>query len=158
MTDETQTLSPDKRMKVTMVLADHAQIAEGKLFISGGGWTETGPTPVPFAIAVLFEVPWNETNKPHTFQLELIDSHGEPVMVPTPGGDEPLKVEGQFEVGRPPGARPGSSFTNPFVFKCGGLPMASATSYEWRLLIDDETRDDWRLVFNTRPEAQAQVG
>ena len=42
-------------MKVTMLLADHAQAAEGKLNIIGAGWTLVGPAPAPFAIAILFE-------------------------------------------------------------------------------------------------------
>ena len=44
-------------MKVTVMLADYAQGADGKLTIVGGGWSVTGPMPVPFAIAVLFQVP-----------------------------------------------------------------------------------------------------
>jgi len=30
-----------------MMLADYAQIADGKLFISGGGWSICGPGPTP---------------------------------------------------------------------------------------------------------------
>src|SRR6267154_2812745 len=33
-------------MRATMMLADYAQIADGKLFISGGGWSTCGPGPV----------------------------------------------------------------------------------------------------------------
>ena len=29
-------------MRATMMLADYAQIADGKLFISGGGWSTCG--------------------------------------------------------------------------------------------------------------------
>ena len=54
-------LSPERGMKVTAMLADYAAAADGKLTIVGGGWTVTGPQPVPFAIAILVEVPWQLT-------------------------------------------------------------------------------------------------
>ena len=38
-------------MKVTMLLADYAAVADGKLTIVGGGWSVTGPVSPPFAIA-----------------------------------------------------------------------------------------------------------
>ena len=43
-------------MKVTMMLADSAQVAGGKLYILGGGWSITGPMPCPSAIAVIVVV------------------------------------------------------------------------------------------------------
>jgi hypothetical protein len=36
-----------------------------------------------------------------------------------------------------------------YVLKIGGLPIRGGARYEWRLLIDGETQDDWRLAFNT---------
>src|SRR4029077_19300015 len=38
------------RVKVTMLLADFAQVADGKLTVVGGGWSLTGPEPTPFGI------------------------------------------------------------------------------------------------------------
>jgi len=29
-----------------MMLADHAQVSDGKLFIAGGGWSMAGPGPI----------------------------------------------------------------------------------------------------------------
>jgi len=40
-------------MRVTMLLADFAQVSDGKLTVVGGGWSLTGPEPVPFGIAIL---------------------------------------------------------------------------------------------------------
>ena len=34
-----------------MLLCDAAQVSDGKLFILGGGWSMTGPDPVPSAVA-----------------------------------------------------------------------------------------------------------
>ena len=39
-------------MKVTILLADAAQAAEGKLYVLGGGWSITGPDPSPMALAI----------------------------------------------------------------------------------------------------------
>jgi hypothetical protein len=140
-------------MKVTMLLADYAQAAEGKLNIIGGGWNITGPLPAPFAIALLLEVPWDRTNEPHHFKLELVDSDGHPVLVPTPDGERPLSIETDFEVGRPPGVKPGTPLPFPLALNIGPQPLAPGGRYEWRLTVDDESAEDWRLAFSTRPQA-----
>jgi hypothetical protein len=44
-------------MRATLLLADYAVVANGKLTIVGGGWMITGPDPLPFAIALKLEVP-----------------------------------------------------------------------------------------------------
>jgi hypothetical protein len=142
-------------MKVTMLLADHAQAAEGKLNIIGAGWTLIGPDPAPFAIAILFEVPWDRANEQHGFRLELVDSDGEPVLVATPEGEEPLLIEGQFEVGRPPGVKRGTALPFPLALNLGPQPLVPGGRYEWRLTVDQESDEDWRLAFSTRPDEGA---
>ena len=77
-------------MRATLLLADHAEVAEGKLYINGGGWTVT-PQPMPFAIAMYVEVPWDQTNTKHSMLLELLDVDGHPVTVPE--SDDPIRVE-----------------------------------------------------------------
>ncbi len=134
-----------------MMLADHAQAAEGKLNIIGGGWNVTGPEPGPFAIAILFEVPWDRANEEHRFLLELVDQDGVAVLVETVDGEAPLTIEGQFEVGRPPGLKPGTSLAFPLALNMGPQPLAPGGRYEWRLTVDGESHEDWRLVFATRP-------
>ena len=49
-------------MKATLMLADYATVSDGKLSIVGGGWSVTGPEPVPFGIALLIQVPWDQAN------------------------------------------------------------------------------------------------
>ena len=73
-------------MRVTMMLADHAQVADGKLFISGGGWSVCGPGPVACGVAVLFHIPWQHTNEKISFTLRLLDEDGTPVSQPGLGG------------------------------------------------------------------------
>jgi hypothetical protein len=59
-----------------MMLCDHAAVAEGKLFVSGGGWGLIGPAPSPSAIAILIEVPWDQTNRKVVFSLSLHSADG----------------------------------------------------------------------------------
>ena len=84
-------------MKVTMMLADAAQAAEGKLYILGGGWSVTGPTPSPSAIALYIQVPWDRTNVEHSFRFDLIDSDGNAVELGTEADvEESITFEGTF--------------------------------------------------------------
>jgi hypothetical protein len=144
-------------MKVTMMLADHAEVAEGKLFINGGGWTVIGPGPVPFAIALIIEVPWDRANTKHSFRLELLDSDGEAATVETPDGTQPIVGEGEFEVGRPPGVKPGTPLAIPLALNfVPPPPIPPSGQYVWHLSIDGGTDEDWRLTFSTRPGAPPQ--
>jgi hypothetical protein len=139
-------------MKVTMLLCDHAQSADGKLNLLGGGWSVTGPQPSPFGIAILFQVPWDRANELHQFRLELLDADGRAFMIEGgPEGEQPVRVEGSFETGRPAGLRPGTPIDFPFAMNSGPLPLPPGSRFEWRLTVDDQTHDDWRLAFTTRP-------
>jgi hypothetical protein len=150
-------LDPARGMKVTLILADAAQVAEGKLNVLGGGWTITGPDPVPFALAGIIEVPWQETNRNHTFRFELIDLDGNPVMVDGPDGQQPVALDGGFEVGRPPGVRAGSFLPMPFALACASLALPPGSHFEWRFSINGKGHEDWRLAFSTRPVAQSHA-
>jgi hypothetical protein len=138
-------------MKVTMLLADAAQAAEGKLNVLGGGWSITGPGPVPSAIAMLIEVPWDRANMRYPWQIELVDSDGDPVLITGPMGDQPVKVDGELEVGRPPGVTPGTPLALPLAINLGPLPLPPGGRFEWRLTIGEESHEHWRLPFSTRP-------
>src|SRR5919109_1795130 len=141
-------LDPSRGMKATFMLADFAQVADGKLYVMGGGWTFIGPQPSPFAIAGLIEVPWHRTNEKHTFKFELIDLDGQAVHVDTPEGAQPVLLEGEFEVGRPPGMPVGASVPIPLAFNHGPVQLPSGSHFEWRIEISGEARDDWRLAFS----------
>ena len=133
-----------------MLLADYAQVADGKLTIVGGGWSVTGPMPVPFAIAMLFEVPWDQANVKHRFRLDLVDSDGQVVFAETEEGEEPVVIEGEFEAGRPPGLKPGTPLDVPIAINLPGPPVEPGGRYEWRLTVNGGGDADWRLPFSTR--------
>ena len=135
-------------MKVTMMLADAAQAVGGKLYILGGGWSITGPDPIPFAIALKIEVPWDEANRQHPFTLELLNADGQPVRAPT---GEPVEVHGNLEVGRPVGLTPGTPLDSIAAINFGALPIPPGGRYLWRLTIDGRTDPNWEVAFSTRP-------
>lgn len=134
-----------------MLLADYAQAAEGKLNIIGGGWQLTGPIPTPNALAILIEVPWDRTNERHHVRIELVDADGGPVVALGPEGEVPVVLEADFEVGRPPGIKRGTPIAVPLAINMGPQPLAPDSRYEWRLSINGESNENWRVAFSTRP-------
>lgn len=140
-------------MRVTMMLCDAAQVADGKLYILGGGWSLTGPGPVPSAVAIQVHVPWDQANRQHHLELALIDDDSQPVFVATPEGDQPVKVEADFEVGRPVGIPEGSPIEVPMAFNIGPLPLPPDRRFVWEVVIDGQGHEDWRVGFGTRPAA-----
>jgi hypothetical protein len=144
-------------VKVTILLADYAQASEGKLNVIGGGWQTTGPLPTPSALAILIEVPWDRTNEKHHVRIELVDADGTPVVAEDPVGDEaPVVLEADFEVGRPPGTKRGTPIAVPLAINMGPQPLAPNSRYEWKLSINGEGDEDWRVAFSTRPESPGQ--
>lgn len=136
-----------------MMLADHAQVSEGKLFISGGGWVVGGPGPIPCGVALLFHVPWQRTNQKTSFTVRLVDEDGQPVSQSGPLGPQPVQVAGQFEVGRPAGVKPGTDINVPVTFNTV-LQLPPGKSFTWVLEIDGQAEDGWTLSFSTRDQGQ----
>jgi hypothetical protein len=137
------------------MLADSAQAVEGKLYILGGGWSVTGPQPVPMAIALKVDVPWDQSNTRHRWRLELVDADGQPVLL---GGTEdeegkPVEIEQEFEIGRPAGVKPGTALDFVVAINIQPLPLEPGGQYAWTLTIDGDSQDTWRLPFSTRAAA-----
>ncbi len=67
-----------------LVLADRAEVLNGKLYMMGGGWDSIGTLgpeqPVQFTAAVGFLVPWNATNIDHACSIRLEDADGTDVL------------------------------------------------------------------------------
>jgi hypothetical protein len=134
-----------------MLLADFAQVSDGKLIVIGGGWSMTGPEPMPFGIAILIRVPWDQANHRHVMRLELLDADGQLVTVDVEDGTEPIVFfdDVEFEVGRPAGVKPGTPLDLPLAVNAGPMPLGPGV-YEWRLTIDGLGDEDWRLPFTVR--------
>lgn len=136
--------------RVTMMLADHAQVAEGKMFISGGGWSVTGTPTQPSALAVLLQVPWADANRKIPFKLRLVNADGQPVQQQTVSGEPaPVEITGEFEVGRPPGLLEGTMLDAPLAANVPPLLLAPGR-YVWELWLDGETKSAWQVTFLAR--------
>ncbi|SRR6266568_6075717 len=140
-------------MKAKIFLADSAEVREGLLFLLGCGWNEVGPQPQSFAIAGLLEVDWEETNSHHSIDIVFEDEDGGPLNVPTPAGEQALRLTASFEVGRPPGAVRGSSFNMPLAFPILPVPWKTGRRYIVRINIDGAEKD--RLGFTVRSNKSA---
>jgi Family of unknown function (DUF6941) len=116
-----------------MMLADAAQVANGKLFILGGGWSVTGPEPSPSAIALKIAVPWDQANRNHHLELALVDADGNPLTASDPAGQQqPFRIEADFEAGRPAGLAPGTPLDVPVASTWGrspSRPVAATPGY-----------------------------
>jgi hypothetical protein len=85
-----------------LLLSDHSEAVNGKLYMTGGGWNVLRLPELPhewsFHISLGIDVAWHETNHPH----ELV------VTIQDPDGIELGQgLTANFETGRPPGMPPG---------------------------------------------------
>lgn len=144
-------LDPHEGIRVTAMLADAANIADGKLNMLGAGWSFVGPEPATFVLAGQFHIPWAQTNRPHQFRFELVDLDGQPVEIPAQDGEVALAADGQVEAGRPPGVRTGSTMAVPFIVPFAQVPLPPGMALEWRLSVNDRPHPDGRLPLTTRP-------
>jgi hypothetical protein len=145
---------PVRGIQATMMLADYVDASKGSLTIVGGGANVTGPN-APHALALSFLVPSHLAGEPHTFRLELIDMDGKGVGVSTIG-HQPVVIEGQFAVQLDEDSFDGQTFPCPVGVNLGALGLPPHQTYEWRLMVDEQTHEDWRLVFHTIPPIQGQ--
>lgn len=142
-------------MNVTMMLCDAAQVADGKLYILGGGWSLTGPDPVPSAVALKIDVGWHEAEVAHHWELFLEDADGRPILVETPEGQQPVEVRGEFTVNHPPDVPEGSPIDVALAVNLGPLPLPAATRFVWRVVIDGDSLPGAQVSFTTRPTPPA---
>lgn len=123
-------------MKVAIYLADYAQADDkGKINTIGLGWTTIGTPLPPFAVVVIIDLDWTESNVPHEVKCQLLTEDGSPVETTGPVGQQPVEFGARVETGRPPGAIHGTSQRMPLAVNLGGgIPLAPGR-YEWRVTI-----------------------
>jgi hypothetical protein len=126
-----------------IILADAAEVVNNKLYLIGGGWETLTinarlPSSYPCAVAVAFSVPWNETNEQHNIAIEIQDQDG----------GELVNVEGQIEVGRPPGIPRGNAQRVQMAIKVG-LPLQQPGAHF--VIASVEGQELRRIVFDVVP-------
>ena len=121
-------------MEAILLLCDAAQESGGKLYILGGGWSGVAAD-IPFnmALAILIAVPWDQTNRQVTADIRLMTADGDPVEV----DGNVVQASVAFEVGRPPGTKPGASFNTPLTIAFNAMRL-EAGGYRFELEIDRE--------------------
>ena len=119
-----------------LCLANHVEAINGLLYMTGGGWTEHHRPPLQpngqatishIGIAVMVRIPWNETNRPHRFQVEIQDLDGASL----------LKVEGDLNMGRPAQIVPGTAQHACLAIN-GELAFPRAAGYVLRGVLNGE--------------------
>jgi Family of unknown function (DUF6941) len=123
-------------IQATMLLCDAAHAVGGKLYVLGGGWsmlTKVQPR-ANMALAVKLNVPWSRANERIHIEAILITDQGDEV---TQEADQPVRAEGDLELGRPPGLRHGTPLDATFVLDFQGLDLASG-GYVWELRLGGE--------------------
>jgi hypothetical protein len=141
---------------IDVMLCEHAEVADNKLFINGAGinlfWVGTAPPHViTFSLAAVVHVPYTATNQQHTLVATLVTQDGEQVHPALPAGMDspgPIRVEAAFNVGRPPLLLVGESQPMPLAFTLQGLPLSELGSFSVVLEIDGQEvrRLPFRLV------------
>ena len=102
-------------------------------------------------VGILIEARPGEFGADHDVMLELVDKDGQPV--PVPDGDDPLlRIEGQIQLLPPPDPSPAMPVVIPLAFNAANVPLPAGQWLEFRLWMDGETQENWRLPFATRAE------
>ena len=85
-----------------LMLADHAEAVNGKLYLMGGGWDRRTVVdfrqPQAFSVSVGVLIPWSLTNRPVPLTIALTDADGQSIAAP---------FQTNVLVGRPVNATPG---------------------------------------------------
>jgi len=137
-------------LQVTMMLCDHAQVADGKLYINGGGWSIVDAQTPPTVIAMIIMVPWDRAGAPLDLQISLIDEDGHAVTQVSDAGPVPVLIQGQIEVARPAAQPAGVPIDVPLVVGIPPLQLTPYGRFAWQVSVDGQEREDWRLAFSTR--------
>jgi hypothetical protein len=117
------------------LIADHAEIVSGKLYLMGGGWDVFYAAELPaqarIALALGVRVGWEETNKTIPMRAFLEDDDGK----------EFVRIEGSLNVGRPAHLPPGS---RQLAQMAANLPVALPDygGYRVRIIVGDAANEE----------------
>ena len=85
------------------LIADYAELVNGKLYLMGGGWDTFNAAAEPIqlapAIALGVRIGWEETNRNVPVRVTIEDDDGA----------EMVRADGNLTVGRPPGLEAGAT-------------------------------------------------
>jgi uncharacterized protein affecting Mg2+/Co2+ transport len=157
-------------ISVDAFLCDAVQGVGGKLYAIGIGWNGIQAMQIParhsrLGIGLVIRVPYTATNQAHRFSVHIEDEDGEslPLGDAAPGVTDAsvkdgkvMRVEGQFNVGRPPTLAPGDEQNVPFAVQLDGLEFPRSGLYAVVVKVDDTEMS--RLRFRLSLLQQMQLG
>jgi hypothetical protein len=118
-------------------LCDHASIPpDGKIYIHGGGVDQLFVSQMPGPLRALFlvvrlAIPWHMLGEPHSLKIRALDMDRHPI-----GSSDPL-ITTPFELGKPPGHRPGDESAINICAELSGLSIPQPMTLHFHLLVDD---------------------
>jgi hypothetical protein len=120
-------------------LCDHASVPpDGKIYIHGAGVHQLFVPQIPGPLRTLFlvvrlSIPWHMLGEPHTVNIRALDLDRQPI-----GPTDPL-ITTPFELGKPPGLRPGDESAINICAELSGLPVQQAMTVHFHLLVDEDS-------------------
>jgi hypothetical protein len=131
-------------MDLDVVLCNHAEAAENKLFLTGGGVNmclvpAMPPHVVTIALGIIVHVPWQLTNQAHNLTVTLRTADGQQVVPWHPEGSPeppPVQLTAPFNVGRPPFVDVGDDQTLSLAMNFQNLPIREIGVYSFELELD----------------------
>ena len=134
-----------------LMLCDHAQVADGKLFINGGGISRFSDPACLRARRWPCSC-WFPGRNQRADHDRSATAHPGTVsrFAPGPRGS-PIRIQVQTEVGRPPASSrsPDRSAPSPSREGCDCQPAG----YTWQLSVDNQTRQPWQISFTVTNES-----
>lgn len=115
------------------LLADAAQISQGKTYVLGGGvsilWRQQYPAPLGVVLVVQLTYHRTEIDTEHEVRIQVVDADGHPVLP---------EIGAQMHAGPPiPGAPSNVPLTAPFVLPLPPLPaLQRPGAYAVEILVD----------------------
>ncbi len=131
-------------VEIDVVLCNHAEVAENKLFLVGGGVNTCFVAPEPphvitLGLGCVIHVPYHATNQAHTLKIVLLDEDGQPVTPYQPEGmpeAPPFELTAPFNIGRPPMIGVGDEQTIALAANFDNLPLSKMGLYGFVVTID----------------------
>jgi hypothetical protein len=131
-------------MELSAILCNHAEVQNNLLYLAGGGIDRAiipqgvpGPWTISVSMGMTLIVPWTQTNQQHSLTVTLVDADEQPLKVPTgPETEEPLRVDMQFNLGRPPTLEVGEGQTVSLAVNLPALPMPKLGGYFFVIAVD----------------------
>ena len=130
-----------------MLLCDAAQSVGGKLFVLGGGWSQTQVQegmPLNMALALKVSIPWDRSNERIPLRVALVTDQGNAVNI----GGMDVEAVTEMELGRPPGLARGTPLDANLALNFNGLQLPPG-GYAWLCEVDGSPKA--RTPFRVHP-------